>query len=512
MTQTLASMTPAVPRIIGRYALYDAIASGGMASVHVGRLVGPGGFSRTVAIKRLHESCAKDPEFVAMLLDEARLAARINHPNVVSTLDVVASGPELLVVMEYVAGESLAALIRTCREAGNPPPIPVVVDIAVGMLHGLHAAHEARGEGGQPLNIVHRDVSPQNVLVGSDGVTRVVDFGIAKAIGRAQQTPSGAIKGKPSYMAPEQVMGAPATRAADTYSASVVLWEALTCERLFMGDSDATTVYHVLKNRVPAPSFIRSEIPPALDAIVVRGLKGDPSARWETARAMAEALEAVVKPVARSSVANWVTQTAREAISQRQALVSAVESAVIPVRSLRLPPRPLLDGSRSDEVSGTTSADLPHNIGSGVADAGPLFTGTRLKSSSALDSDPDVQALRRANRKPLWVVLGLVAAVGVGALIWTRVKAAREPTAVAPAMTGPRTSGSIPVSRPQPAMPAEPSRVPRAEPSAPARVVGSAAPSNTPAAKDARVRAAPVVKATSTWPKPKHSDRLYRRD
>ena len=213
MTQTLSSSTPAVPRIVGRYALYDSIACGGMASVHLGRLIGPAGFSRTVAIKRLHENYAKDPEFVAMLLDEARLAARINHPNVVSTLDVVAVGPELLLVMEYVAGESLSALIRTCQQTEHSPPIPVVVDIAIGMLNGLHAAHEATGEGGQPLNIVHRDVSPQNVLVGTDGVTRVVDFGIAKAIGRTQETRSGAIKGKPAYMAPEQLQGAPPTRA-----------------------------------------------------------------------------------------------------------------------------------------------------------------------------------------------------------------------------------------------------------------------------------------------------------
>ncbi|MBN1607653.1 MAG: protein kinase [Polyangiaceae bacterium] len=512
MTQTLASTTPAAPRIVGRYALYDAIASGGMASVHLGRLIGPAGFSRTVAIKRLHENYAKDPEFVAMLLDEARLAARINHPNVVSTLDVVASGPELLVVMEYIAGESLAALIRTCREAGHPPPIPVVVDIAIGMLRGLHAAHEATGEGGQPLNIVHRDVSPQNVLVGSDGVTRVVDFGVAKAAGRTQQTQSGAIKGKPGYMAPEQVMGAPATRAVDTYSASVVLWEALTCERLFMGDTDATTVYHVLKNRVPAPSFIRSEIPPALDAVVVRGLRGDPSARWGNAKAMADALEATAKPVARSSVANWVTQTVPDTICRRQALVSAVESSVIPVRSLMLPARALLDASRGDEASAAATAAASGIVTTGSPEGGSPWTGTRLKGTPTPISQPVLQAPRRAIRKPLWLLLAVAAAAGVAALIWTRVRVVPEPTAVTPATAETRATSPSAISRPAPSMPPEPSAVPAAEPAQPQRPVVSATSSAAPRAKEARRLATPVVKATPMRPKAKLADRIYRRD
>ena len=182
-------MTPSVaPRIVDRYALFDVIATGGMASVHLGRLMGPVGFSRTVAIKRLHENFARDPEFVAMFLDEARLVARIRHPNVVQTLDVVASAQELLLVMEYVPGESLALLIKRARAAGKFIPIPIVVDIVTGLLNGLHAAHEATNEKGEPLNVVHRDVSPHNILVGTDGVTRVLDFGIAKAVGLVHNT------------------------------------------------------------------------------------------------------------------------------------------------------------------------------------------------------------------------------------------------------------------------------------------------------------------------------------
>src|ERR1700722_10238472 len=177
---------PASPQVIGRYVIYGKIAQGGMASVHLGCLQGAAGFSRTVAVKRLHSHLAEEPEFLSTMLDEARLAARIHHPNVVPTLDVVADDGELLVVMEYVRGESLSRLLRGASATDRPVPWPIVSAIVVGALHGLHAAHEATSEDGAPLGIVHRDVSPQNILVGVDGQSRVIDFGIAKAAGRLQ--------------------------------------------------------------------------------------------------------------------------------------------------------------------------------------------------------------------------------------------------------------------------------------------------------------------------------------
>jgi serine/threonine-protein kinase len=216
-----------------------------MGVVYVGRLEGPAGFERTVAIKQLHGHLAAHPEFTAMFLDEARLAARIVHPNVVATLDVVQSADRLLVVMDYVHGESLAHLARSCRERGERVPLSIAISIVVDVLYGLDAAHEATGPTGEPLGIVHRDVSPHNVMVGRDGVGRVLDFGIAKAASRiSTQSDGGRIMGKLAYMAPEQLTREPADRRMDVFAVSIVLWELLTGERLFAGKSDTETDPH----------------------------------------------------------------------------------------------------------------------------------------------------------------------------------------------------------------------------------------------------------------------------
>ena len=240
------SSQPPAKRVVGRYEILGEIASGGMATVHYGRLVGPVGFSRLVAIKELHPHFAKDPEFASMLVDEARLAAHIRHPNVVPTLDVVVSAGALLLVMEYVAGASLADLGRASRKAREPIPPSIAVAVVAGVLYGLHAAHEALNERSEPLSIVHRDVSPQNIVVGSDGVPRVLDFGVAKAASRLVTTRDGKVKGKLAYMSPEQLMNGEVDRRADVYAAAVVLWEALVGARHFEADSSGGVVAKVL--------------------------------------------------------------------------------------------------------------------------------------------------------------------------------------------------------------------------------------------------------------------------
>jgi eukaryotic-like serine/threonine-protein kinase len=317
--------TVAGPRTIGRYALYAQIAAGGMAAVHLGRLLGQAGFSRTVAIKRLHPHLAQDPEFVSMLLDEARLAARIRHPNVVSTLDVVALEGELLVVMEYVHGEALSRVLSKLRRKQARVPPNIAAAIIASVLYGLHAAHDATSETGEPLNIIHRDVSPQNIMVGADGVARVVDFGVAKAAGRLQETREGQLKGKIRYMAPEQLKRGEVDRAADIYAASVVLWECLTSQRLFDDENEWKIAHAIVEGVTDPPSRLAPEVPAALDDVVMRGLAVDRAKRFRTAFDMAAALEDAIAPATPRQIASWLEGVAADTLRERAAQLASVE-------------------------------------------------------------------------------------------------------------------------------------------------------------------------------------------
>jgi len=311
--------------MFGRYALYGEIARGGMATVHFGRLVGPVGFSRTVAIKRLHPQFAADEEFVGMFLDEARLAARIQHPNVVQTVDVVAGEGELMLVMEYVQGESLSRILTALRHANERVPYRVAGAIINGILVGLHAAHEAKNERGEPLGIVHRDMSPQNVLVGSDGVVRVFDFGVAKAHGRIQDTREGIFKGKLAYASPEQLMGQDLDRRLDIYAASVILWEIVCGRRMFKADNEMQLFHMVREGQIDPPSRYTADLPPGLEPIILRGLATDPNIRWGSAREMAIALEEVLPHASAREVAEWVNRIASNALRKRATIVEEID-------------------------------------------------------------------------------------------------------------------------------------------------------------------------------------------
>jgi serine/threonine-protein kinase len=314
--------------LIGRYVLHGQIASGGMAAVHFGRLHGSAGFSRPVAVKRLHARLARDEAARRMFVDEARLASRIAHPNVVPTLDVLEDGGELLLVLEYVHGESLQQLMRAMRDRDELLPVRIALGISAAVLHGLHAAHEATGEDGEPLCIVHRDVSPQNVLVGADGVARVLDFGIARAQVRLESTSEGVVKGKLAYMAPEQLGGAPLDRRADVYAAAVILWEMLAGRRLFMQeDGPNVMIDRLLRGDVEPPSRHRPNVPKLLDAIVLHGLARNPQQRFATAREMALALEKLGEVARPSEIGEWVEGLAGEVLAKRRAYIRSLETA-----------------------------------------------------------------------------------------------------------------------------------------------------------------------------------------
>ena len=359
---------------IGRYTLYGEIAAGGMATVHIGRMVGEVGFAKLVAIKRLHSHLAKDPEFLDMFLDEVRLAGRIRHPNVVQPLDVVVLGSEVFLVMEYIHGESLARILRNVRQQNGSVPLRIASAIMSGALAGLHAAHEAKDEHGQPLHIVHRDVSPQNMLVGVDGIARVLDFGIAKAADQAHSTKVGELKGKIAYMAPEQIKGKPATRRTDVYAATIVLWECLTGVRLF--DMDATPLGAILKAQanIAPPSKHNRDVPPALDELVLKGLAVNPDLRFESALAMADALDGVLPGATQSQVGQWVEAVAKASIVERNARIAGIERTGADPTS-RPTAQAVLSGgySRVDELSASallaedpSSSSIKRATGSGT--------------------------------------------------------------------------------------------------------------------------------------------------
>jgi serine/threonine-protein kinase len=269
-----------------------------------------------VAIKRLHRELASDPELRDAFAAEARLAARIRHPNVVSVLDVVADGDELYLVMELASAVPLSKLVQRAKEAGQRLPPSVAIGIVCSVLRGLQAAHE--------LGVVHRDVSPQNVLVGADGIARLVDFGIAKI--ESQATRGTALKGKPSYMAPEQLREGASDRRADVYAASVVLWELLTGARLFAGENDHAVMLKVLERSVDAPSRIAPGLPKELDAVVLRGLARDPDARFSTASSMAEALESSVSPATTSEIGRVVAELCADELADLESRTRAIET------------------------------------------------------------------------------------------------------------------------------------------------------------------------------------------
>jgi eukaryotic-like serine/threonine-protein kinase len=304
-------------RTIERYELGDEIGSGGMGSVHLGRLHGSAGFRRLVAIKKLHPEFATDPNFVKSLIKEARLAARIRHPNVVPILDTFSDGRELFLVLEYVHGESLHWLLGLEQHA--PAPVPIVAAVVRDVLEGLHSAHHSTDELGHRLEIIHRDVSPQNVLVGVDGHGRITDFGIAVATGRA--TPLDH-KGKLSYMAPEQLVTGTVSPRSDVYSASVVLWEALTGRRLFRSNQSFS---EMLEAPIPPPSSINPEVPAALDEAVLCGIERNPALRFGSAREMSLAIEQALPLPTEREIGMWVDLRAGSELADRAMRIAAIE-------------------------------------------------------------------------------------------------------------------------------------------------------------------------------------------
>jgi serine/threonine-protein kinase len=284
-------LEPDDDRRLDPYELIGEIASGGMATVYLGRLAGAGGFQRLVAIKRLHPHLAREQQFVDMFLDEARLAARIHHPHVVPILEVGQSPAGYYLVMEFVEGDTLSGLTIRSLQRGAILPPPAALRIVLDALAGLHAAHLLMGDDNRPLGLVHRDCTPQNILVGVDGSARITDFGVARAAARITITATHQVKGKVGYLSPEQSQAHEIDRRSDIFTMGIVLWEALAGRPLFQGDTEAVTLSRLLSAPIPSIRSFVPDIPPALDEVCQRALQRDRSQRFRTAAEMAEAIE-----------------------------------------------------------------------------------------------------------------------------------------------------------------------------------------------------------------------------
>ena len=350
---------------LGRYSLCFELASGGMASVYLARVEGPAGFEKLVALKRIHPHLRSKADFVEMFLDEARIASRVNHPNVCSVFDFGEADGTHYIAMEYILGETFGRLGRALARRDDPRAVGIVARIVADACEGLHAAHELRGDDGKLLDVVHRDVSPQNLFVAYDGTVRVVDFGIARAAGRIHETQSGTLKGKLSYIAPEQAKKLTLDRRADIWGLGVVAWELLCGRRLFKRESEVDTIMAVMTDDIPPPSSVRPGIPKELDAIVLHALARDRDARYPTARAMGRALNRFIatlpEPATSADVAELMEELFSVQLAKRRDLIErARRGAVGPVQRI--------SRSLSSEDSGSDSAQS-HSRAVASADA-----------------------------------------------------------------------------------------------------------------------------------------------
>lgn len=387
-------------RMLGRYRLLAHIANGGMASVHVARAEGTLGFERLVAVKLLHPHLAGEPEFVHMIADEARMAARIRNPKVVATLDVD-EDPELglYLVMEYVEGDHLGSLLRALNASGEAMPPAVAVRIVLDLLEGLGAAHELTDAYGAPTPIIHRDVSPHNVLVGVDGMSRLADFGVARAEARLTQTQEGRFKGKIAYMAPEQLADGVADVRSDLFAAGIVLWETLTGSRLFRAESTAQILKRLLHDPIPRVDALDPTLAPLAD-VVAKALARDPNERFasasEMANALAEAATGTVGIAEMREVGRLVRAVRGLMLAER---ATRVRSSV---ESFGPPPEPTSITRRTPLPGSVTSPGVPSRV--------------RAVATGARETTPAPARGRVSPRQVGAVLAGVVLLAGIGAI------------------------------------------------------------------------------------------------
>ena len=466
-----------------RYELLVKIASGGMATVYVGRLRGAVGFWRLVAIKRAHAHLLEKPLYKQMLVDEARLASRLHHPNVVAVLDVEELSGELRLVMDYVEGAALSELVARSHEAERRLPARIAVRIALDACAGLHAAHELCDENGARLGLVHRDVSPHNLLVGVDGVARLADFGIAKQSDSGVSTTTGTLKGKLAYMAPEYVEEARLDPRSDVFSLGVVVWEALANEKLFRGTNEVDTLRRVVAANAPRLSTVAPWVGTQLDEVLASALARLPEERFSTALAFGTALETAARKddliATPAEVGAYVRELVGASLDKRR---DQVRERTAPIRS-----EPTVRVTKNPSAGVAQAGVDPPSIEEGAREASSV---TLKQSSSTLDA-----ALPTKSRWRAPVILAVAAlGLGAGGALLLQGRGGGEPRAATSSAPVIASSAAV-IAASAPVIASSASSTPIASAAAPVAVSASARPAAPPIGKPIKPKAsvAPVA-------------------
>ena len=449
----------------GKHRFIAALGHGGMADVYLAVAVGPAGFNKLLVIKRLRQSLEDQPELRAMFLDEARLAARLNHRNVVQTNEVGVVDEQYFIAMEYLDGQPLNRLFARARQDRRPMPLGIALHILCDVLAGLQYAHDLADYDGSPLHIVHRDVSPQNVFVTYDGQTKIVDFGIAKATRRMVETQAGVIKGKVSYMAPEQAFSpsAEVDRRADVFSVGVMLWEAIAGRRLWQGLGDPEIIGNMLKE-IPRVREVVPEVLPELAEISERALARDREKRYPSAAALRAALEPCIEKLGPRTTTEEVGAYVREVFAASRAelrgvidrQLAALDEAPETRRESSVRPTPLPEIRASippeDEAFLATVSRRTPGLGT------PTPTGEARSTllGAVLGSEPAPPLVASPSRTPFFAAVGvaiIAAGAALGLLAARRPAAPRADLAVASEAPAPSTVLSPATSRLSPVAP-----------------------------------------------------------
>ena len=440
----------------GKYRLIAELGHGGMAEVFLAIASGPAGFNKLVVLKQIRDQLADDPEFLAMFLDEARLAARLNHPNVVQTNEVGEDGRRYFIAMEYLEGQPLNRIVQRLAKDGRLT-LPMHVRILIDALAGLHYAHELTDFDGTPLQVVHRDATPHNIFVTYAGQVKVVDFGIAKALGSSAETRAGVLKGKVSYMAPEQALGEKVDRRADVFAVGIMLWEALAGRRPFKGQNDVVILQKLVAGDIPSPGTVRDDIPELLEAICMKSLAHDREERYATAEDMQRALEAALEHLGERpqlrAVGDLVAKTFAD---ERVRIRGVIEAQMAGIRTTGEFPAPEITASRSmgrlalpridAPATGSGSIASPQRRASITSEAG---SGLRSDSSniSSLTANTTLAEPTHAPAAPakkpiaLYAVVAVALTIAAAAVAWPRGQAPLPPS------TTTTTAAAIAVTR-----------------------------------------------------------------